>query len=97
MNKVILQLWEESTINEEPISDGCSIHIDLQERDKFVDDIYEKRKGMKVPKTYVRIVGSPIEAFIETALFTKLIKEKNIRLKQNELNNLVYFEELTIK
>lgn len=97
MNKIIVQLWEESTVNRNTISDGCSIHISTEQRNSYVDEIYSKRKNQVVPDSYERIVGPPIDAFIEDDLFAKLIKEKNIRLSQNELNNLIYFEELTIK
>lgn len=97
MNKIIIQLWEESTVNQNPISDGCSIHISIDHRNEYVDQIYNERKGKKVPQTYERIVGGVIEAFIEDNLYNRLINEKNMRLSQIELNNLVYFEELTIK
>ena len=36
MNKVILQLWEESNQNDGVFSNGCSIHINEDERIKFV-------------------------------------------------------------
>ena len=97
MNKVILQLWEESTKDKEPTPDGCSIHIDIIERDKYVSKIYESRIGQKVPKTYERIVGPPVEAFIEDGVLLILKDKKNIKLTQIELNNLVRFEEILTK
>jgi hypothetical protein len=33
MNKVILQLWEESNTKEGFLSDGCSLHLNVKERD----------------------------------------------------------------
>ena len=40
MNKVILQLWEESNQNDGVFSNGCSIHLNEDERLKFISNIY---------------------------------------------------------
>ena len=97
MNKVILQLWEESIKGSSSIPDGCTIHINSIEKDKYIEKIYSIRIGKEIPDHYERIVGQSIEGFVEDEVYQKLIVEKNIRLSQNELNNLIYFEELTIK
>lgn len=96
MNKVILQRWEESERNWGSRPDGCSLHLDNINREKYIDIIYRDRKN-DIPDTYERIVGSPIDVFIDEPLFEILEKEKNIRLQENELNNLINLEELIIK
>ena len=97
MNLVILQIWEISSLKKDPSPDGCSIHINMKERDSYVNKIYESRIGKKVPNSYERIIGSPIEAFVEDGVFSLLSSKKNLRLSQIELNNLVRFEEISIK
>jgi hypothetical protein len=98
MNKIVLQLWEESGRKWGVRPDGCSIHIDSAERDRYVESIYSARRGSEsVPEEYDRIVGSPIESYIDDALFETLKKDKSIRLAQHEMNNLVGMEDLIIR
>jgi hypothetical protein len=98
MNKVILQIWEESERGRGTRPDGCSVHIDLKEREKYIQSIYDSRKSdTSIPCEYERIVGEGVEAFIEDALFTLLQKDKSIRLTQYQMNNLMGMEEITIK
>jgi hypothetical protein len=94
MNRVILQLWEESEKGVDVRPDGCSIHLDSLERNKYIDSIYGRRLGISVPKEYERIVGGEIISFIENGLFEILKIQKSIRLSQHELNNLIYTEDL---
>jgi len=96
MNKVILQLWEESERGFGTRPDGCSIHIDSDNRNNYIKSIYDSRKD-EVPNTYDKIIGSELEAFIDDELFKKLNEEKSLRLIEPELNNLIKFEELIIK
>jgi hypothetical protein len=97
MNKVVLQLWEESERGFESRPDGCSIHIDIENRNKYIKSIYDLRIGKEVPEVYERVVGSEVEAFIDDELFKKLNIEKSLRLIEPELNNLIKFEEIIIK
>lgn len=96
MNKVVLQFWEESERGFGTIPDGCSIHIDSENRNSYIKSIYNYRTD-EVPDKYERIIGSELEAFIDDNLFKKLNKEKSLRLIEPELNNLIKFEELIIK
>ena len=96
MNKVVLQLWEESERGFGTRPDGCSIHIDSDNRNNYIKSIYDSR-GDKVPNTYDKIIGSELEAFIDDELFKNLNDEKSLRLIEPELNNLIKFEELIIK
>lgn len=96
MNRVFLQLWEESERGWGVRPDGCSLHIDNNELDRYVEDIYKDR-GDNIPNEYERTIGGSIEAFIDNELFTKVSTNKNVRISQNSLNNLILMNELIIK
>jgi hypothetical protein len=96
MNRVFLQLWEESERGWGVRPDGCSLHIDNIELDKYVDNIYKDR-GDDIPNEYERTIGSSIETFIDDELFDKVISSKSIRISQSSLNNLILMNELIIK
>lgn len=97
MNKVILQIWEESERGFGTRPDGCSMHIDLKERENYIRSIYNIRKtDASIPNEYDRIVGEGVEAFIEDSLYTLVEKDKSIRLTQYQMNNLMGMEEITI-
>ena len=95
MNKVILQLWEESERGYGSRPDGCSIHIDEKIQKEYTDISY-KNRGDDVPDVYERLVGDPFFAFIEDGLFEILKRDGSIRLFEYELNNLIHMEELII-
>jgi hypothetical protein len=95
MNKVILQLWEESERGWGTRPDGCSIHIDLKNQKEYIKKFYEDRSG-DAPDVYERVVGDPIEAFIDDKLYVIIERDKTVRLFENELNNLINMEEIII-
>jgi hypothetical protein len=97
MNKVVLQFWEESIRGKSPIQDGCSIHLDTQERIKYINSIYDGRNENNIPDEYERTVGDELVAFIEDSLFEKLTKDKSIRIYQHQFKNLLNMSELIIK
>ena len=98
MNKVILQIWEESGRVYGTRPDGCSIHIDLKERENYIRHIYNSRKSdTSIPDEYERIVGEGIESFIENSLYEIVQKDKSIRLTQYQMNNLMGMDEITVK
>jgi hypothetical protein len=94
MNKVFLQLWEESNTEEGFLSDGCSLHINLKERDIFVTSIYKGRDISLVPNQYDRIVGECIEVFVEDKLYNMILNDKSVKLLENSFQNLLKFEEI---
>jgi hypothetical protein len=96
MNKVSLQIWEESERGFGSRPDGCSIHINSETRKEYIDSIYDSR-GDLIPNIYDRAIGSELEAFIDDNLFKMVLDKKSIRLIETELNNLIKFEELIIK
>jgi hypothetical protein len=96
MNKVFLQIWEETERSWGIRPDGCSIHIDSDSHKKYIDNIYSNR-GDNVPDIYERINGDVIIAFVEDGLYKELIEKKSIRILEHEFNNLTSMEELIIK
>jgi hypothetical protein len=97
MNKVVFQFWENSIEDVDVIPDGCSIHIDEIEYDRWVKSIYFSRDQNNVPEEYDRVIGGKLIAFVEDNLFKKVENFKTIRLSQNQLNNLLSMEEIVIK
>ena len=96
MNKVTLQLWEESERGWGVRPDGCSLHIDSIERDVYLKSVYDSR-GDEVPYEYDRIVGNSVSAFIDDDLFKSIMEEKSVRISQSSFNNLISLNELIIK
>jgi len=97
MNKIILQLWEESERGSGVRPDGCSMHINSEYRDLYVSSIYSGRFSGQVPDEYERILGKPMDAYINDAMFSILSIDKNIRIGQNQMNNLIEMEDIIIK
>ena len=94
MNKVILQLWEESNTKEGFLSDGCSLHLNVKERDIYVSSIYGSRDNSIIPNEYDRIVGEWIEVFVEDKIFNMIIEEKSVKINEASFQNLLKFEEI---
>ena len=95
MNKVILQLWEESEKDWGIRPDGCSIHLDESLRSTYVKDLYRDR-GSDVPNIYERVLGEPIIAFVNDDIYAILETKGSIRLLEYEMNNLINLEEIII-
>lgn len=96
MNKVILQVWEESNKLEGIRQDGCSIHIDENNRKLFVDSVYKERDENDLPDSYERIVGVPTEVEVSDTLFNAIEREKSVRLRSYEMNNLLEMDEIIV-
>ena len=96
MNRVIMQLWEESERGCEIRPDGCSLHISSSDRTKYINEIYSNRGvECKVPNEYDRAIGSEIEIFVTDSLFKSI--NGTIKITECEFNNLVKMEEIIIK
>jgi len=97
MNKVYLQIWEESIINEGTRPYGCSLHIDLESNKRYLRSIYEFRENMRIPNEYDTAVGEPIEVLVNDNVFELIKIEKTIRLLQNEFNNLIQLKDILVE
>ena len=96
MNKAILQIWEESSINNNILPVGGTLHIDVKERNDYMNKIYTGRDLNSVPNNYERISGSEVEVLINDSIFNILLERKTVRLEEYELNNLVNMNEIVI-
>ncbi len=94
MNKIVLQLWEESNNDGVYLNDGCTLHLDLTERNRYVDEIYSNRTTDFIPDSYDRIVGDAVTVFIQDDMYQKLTIDKTIKLTQHEFQNMINFEEI---
>jgi hypothetical protein len=94
MNKVFLQLWEESNTKEGFLSDGCSLHISLKERNEYVDSVYKNRDTTIIPNFYDRTVGETIDVYVEDKLFNMIEREKSVKIDEASFQNLLKFEEI---
>ncbi len=83
MNSVLIQLWENFD-NDLHQSDGCSLHIDMNERNDFLN--------MKQIEEHP--VGLPSEVSIPDSIYDILEKEKSIRLSEIEMNNLIGLKDI---
>jgi len=93
MNKVILQLWEETT-NGKILSDGCSIHLTLKDRQNFINKIYENRLEDEIPDSYDRIVGDYVYVYISDETYDFLLSEKSLKISETSLQNMILYEDL---
>jgi len=96
MNKCIFQFWEESERGWGIRPDGCSIHLNKEELNAYIQNIYKNRLD-EVPDEYDRIVGLPVECFISDQLYDKLNQSGYLRLFEFEKNNLILMEEIFFK
>lgn len=94
MNKAILQIWEESSIDSNILPIGGTLHIDIKERNEYVNRIYAGRDSDEIPNKYERISGSEVEALINDSIFNILLEKKTVILEEYELNNLVNMKEI---
>lgn len=92
-----MQLWELSRKEADILPDGISLHLTKEEHQKYINSVYEPRRGTQTPDEYDRIVGGLIETFIEDAAFEDLKNRGTIRLSEVEKNNLLKLEELITK
>lgn len=94
MNKVLLQLWEESSENSF-IADGCSIHLTINDHEEYMNQKNSNRSDI-IPGKFENKVSEFLYVFIEDSMFEMLKNVKNIRLSQNEMRNLINIEEIII-
>lgn len=93
MNRVLLQLWEETVYDDDVFTDGCSLHLDELEKQNFISKIFENRPELP-PVSFDRMLGSEIVVFISDDLFDIIKIKKNIKLSEVEFRNLIIFEDI---
>ena len=94
MNKVILQLWEESNSKDQFLSNGCSLHLNVKERDIYLSSIYNNRDNSTIPNKYDRIIGECVEVFVEDKIFNMILERNSVKINESSFQNLLKFEEI---
>jgi hypothetical protein len=94
MNKVILQLWEESNSKDQFLSNGCSLHLNVKERDIYISSIYNTRDNSTIPNKYDRIIGEYLEVFVEDKIFNMILEKNSVKINESSFQNLLKFEEI---
>lgn len=87
-NLVVLQLWEESERNWGVRPDGCTLHYNIIECEKYIQIIYSDRNPESVPDEYVRTCGEPLYVTVTDDMYKMIKKEKTILIPQSAFNNL---------
>lgn len=97
MNQVLLQIWEESELNCSIKPDGCSLHFNEICHKNYINSVLDKRIDCEnVPEIYESFVGEPVYAFVNDVIYSIVQRDKNIRLSEPEMNNLLGLKEIEI-
>lgn len=94
MNKVILQIWEESNINHGVLTNGCSIHLNKHYKDAYIKNKYSKRNEYEIPDRYDRVVGESTVVYVNDEIYDLVKLKKSIKLSQVEFSNLRKLEDI---
>ena len=96
MKTILLQFWEESERGWGVKPDGASLHINKESFDEYLTEIYSSRDANNVPDEYDRPVGSSIEVEVDDEIYDVIVEDKNLRLPQYQLNNLIKLKNIVI-
>lgn len=95
MNKCYLQRWEESGRLWGLRPFGCTLHRTLDDCNKFTSEFYVIRQSdSMIPDEYEKVIGDPFECFVSDDLYRIIEKDLNVRLMENEMNNLIVLNEI---
>jgi hypothetical protein len=94
MKKVFLQYWEESERDWGIRPDGCSLHLTLEDHNKYVGNVYSDRNSDNVPHEYDRTCGDVIEALVSEDIYNEI--DGSLRLSQISLSNCRKLQEINI-
>ncbi len=85
LEKVIRQDWDESERGWGCRSDGCSLHLSIEDRDSYVRDYWSTMPD-EAPDEYERPEGEPYAVYIEKELYDQVAQSSNgIRLSKHKL------------
>ena len=93
--EVLLQYWEESERGWGVRPDGCSLHINKDSYESYINSVYENRTDI-VPDEYERVIGSYINIIVSESIYNKVLENGNIRLSEVELNNIIKLKEIIL-
>lgn len=96
MNRVLLQVWELSDRKDGVCRDGCSLHAGDVQLNDYVKSIYVSR-NQEIPDEYTRVLGNFIDAFVDDALYSLVLKSGSVKIPDTSLTNLINLGELIVK
>lgn len=91
----LLQLWEHSSKSNGSIPDGCTLHINDENRQNFIENVFKKR-GRKTPNRYERPIGTYIDVEITDDIYKILLEKGSVKIKQFEFRNLIDLNDIVI-
>ena len=97
MNRVLLQIWEMSDRASGAYRDGCSLHIGEPELKDYLDKVYGERDESQVPDEYDRVLSSPLEAYVDDELYSRLSQKGSVRISEPSLRNLLSLGDIIVK
>lgn len=86
MENILIQLWE-SSIDDILASNGCSLHLELCDRDTYI------KNNKKITETSI---GQPTEVKISKKLSDILEVKKSIKISESEMNNLLGLKDIVV-
>lgn len=97
MKKLYLQYWEESERGWGVRPDGCSLHLEQSDHNKFIESVYSDRNESSVPDEYDRVVGGLIDVYVSETLYNEIVKNGgSLRLMEYNMNNLRNLRDIKI-
>lgn len=97
MKKLYLQYWEESERGWGVRPDGCSLHLEQSDHNKFIESVYSDRSESSVPDEYDRVVGGLIDVYVSKTLYNEIVKNGgSLRLMEYNMNNLRNLRDIKI-
>jgi hypothetical protein len=96
-NVQFMQLWEHCVSSKNEFNNnGCSLHIDLNSRNEYIKYVYSDRNIEKMLYEFDAFIGNPIKVRVSSDIYDKLLFDKNIKLSENSLRNLIDLEEIIL-
>jgi hypothetical protein len=89
-----MQLWEVFDRTDGILPDGCSLHLDDQQCFSFINELSSKLDV--VPDSYEKELGLSFPVLVTDTIYIRMMLERNVRLSQSELNNLLLLEEIIV-
>ncbi len=94
MEVAYIQIWQEYTLDKDPMIIGASFHKTEQNCIDYIESKYKDRKSKPIPKKYTAVLGKYTKCMI-TKYMSSEIEDKNIVfIKDHQLYNLVMFNKL---
>ncbi|MDP3948850.1 MAG: hypothetical protein Q8Q17_02785 [bacterium] len=96
MKTAVLQLWQHRSVGSPEDEAGCSLHLSVGDRRKFVRRYWEKMPG-RMPQHFEAEFGKPVRVRVSDILYEEVQKHRaefgmRLALLPEELQKLVPVE-----